>query len=41
MKVMLFASTESYLYNFRRWLALYDAGHEVALVSPRCKAGAP
>ena len=36
MKVLLFANTEWYLYNFRRSLALAlrDAGHEVLLVSP-------
>ncbi|WP_295396403.1 glycosyltransferase family 4 protein [uncultured Thiodictyon sp.] len=36
MKVLLFANTEWYLYNFRRGLAaaLRDAGHEVLLVSP-------
>lgn len=36
MKVVLFANTEWYLYNFRRSLAaaLRDAGHEVLLVSP-------
>lgn len=36
MKVLLFANTEWYLYNFRRSLAeaLRDAGHEVLLVSP-------
>lgn len=36
MKVILFANTEWYLYNFRRSLAmaLRDAGHEVLLVSP-------
>ena len=35
MKVVLFANTEWYLYNFRRSLAfaLRDAGHEVLLVS--------
>ena len=36
MKVVLFANTEWYLYNFRRSLAaaLCDAGHDVILVSP-------
>ncbi|MBE7369918.1 glycosyltransferase family 4 protein [Ramlibacter pallidus] len=36
MKVLLFANTEWYLYNFRRSLALAlrEAGHEVLLVSP-------
>jgi glycosyltransferase involved in cell wall biosynthesis len=36
LKVLLFANTEWYLYNFRRSLAgaLRDAGHEVLLVSP-------
>lgn len=36
MKVILFANTEWYLFNFRRSLAmaLRDAGHEVLLVSP-------
>ncbi len=36
MKIILFANTEWYLYNFRRSLAfaLRDAGHEVLLVSP-------
>lgn len=36
MKIMLFANTEWYLFNFRRSLAqaLVDAGHEVLLVSP-------
>lgn len=36
MKVLLFANTEWYLYNFRRSLAaaLRDAGHDVLLVSP-------
>jgi glycosyltransferase involved in cell wall biosynthesis len=36
VKVVLFANTEWYLYNFRRSLAkaLQDAGHEVILVSP-------
>ncbi|CAM5442973.1 N,N'-diacetylbacillosaminyl-diphospho-undecaprenol alpha-1,3-N-acetylgalactosaminyltransferase [Thauera mechernichensis] len=36
MKIMLFANTEWYLYNFRRSLALAlrQAGHEVILVSP-------
>jgi Glycosyl transferase 4-like len=36
MKIILFANTEWYLYNFRRSLAqaLREAGHEVLLVSP-------
>ena len=36
MKIVLFANTEWYLYNFRRSLAfaLRDAGHELLLVSP-------
>jgi glycosyltransferase involved in cell wall biosynthesis len=36
VKVLLFANTEWYLYNFRRSLAqtLRDAGHDVLLVSP-------
>lgn len=36
MKVVLFANTEWYLYNFRRSLALAlrDAGHDVVLISP-------
>lgn len=36
MRILLFANTEWYLYNFRRSLALAlrDAGHEVLLVSP-------
>ncbi len=36
MKILLFANTDWYLYNFRRSLAaaLRDAGHEVVLVSP-------
>lgn len=36
MKVLLFANTDWYLYNFRRSLAasLREAGHEVVLVSP-------
>jgi hypothetical protein len=36
VKVILFANTEWYLYNFRRSLALAlrEAGHEVLLVSP-------
>ena len=42
MKVILFANTEWYLYNFRRSLAfaLRDAGHEVLLVSPPGPYGA-
>ena len=36
MKVVLFANTDWYLWNFRRTLALAlrDAGHEVVLLSP-------
>ena len=36
MKLLLFANTDWYLFNFRRSLAhaLQDAGHEVLLVSP-------
>ena len=36
MRILLFANTEWYLYNFRRSLAqaLREAGHEVLLVSP-------
>jgi hypothetical protein len=36
MRVILFANTEWYLWNFRRSLAiaLRDAGHDVLLVSP-------
>jgi glycosyltransferase involved in cell wall biosynthesis len=36
LKILLFANTEWYLYNFRRSTAqaLRDAGHEVILVSP-------
>jgi len=36
MKLVLFANTDWYLYNFRRSLALAlrDAGHEVLLLSP-------
>ncbi len=36
MKLILFANTEWYLYNFRRSLAeaLRDAGHDVLLLSP-------
>ena len=36
MKLVLFANTEWYLWNFRRSLALAlrDAGHEVLLISP-------
>lgn len=42
MKLLLFANTEWYLYNFRRSLAaaLRDAGHEVLLVSPPGPYGA-
>lgn len=41
MKVLLFANTDWYLYNFRLSLAraLRDAGHEVLLVSPRGEFG--
>ncbi|MBV2218488.1 MAG: glycosyltransferase family 4 protein [Diaphorobacter sp.] len=41
MKILLFANTEWYLYNFRRSLALAlrDAGHEVLLVSPPGRYG--
>lgn len=36
MKILLFANTDWYLYNFRQSLAvaLRDAGHEVLMVSP-------
>jgi glycosyltransferase involved in cell wall biosynthesis len=36
MKIILFANTEWYLYNFRRSLAqaLKEAGHDVVLISP-------
>jgi glycosyltransferase involved in cell wall biosynthesis len=36
LKILLFANTEWYLYNFRRTLALalQDAGHDVLLLSP-------
>lgn len=42
MKVVLFANTEWYLYNFRRSLAgtLVDAGYEVLLLSPPGPYGA-
>jgi glycosyltransferase involved in cell wall biosynthesis len=42
LKLLLFANTEWYLYNFRRSLAaaLRDAGHEVLLVSPPGPYGA-
>ena len=42
MKILLFANTEWYLYNFRRSLAvaLCSAGHEVLLVSPPGPYGA-
>ena len=42
MKILLFANTDWYLYNFRRSLAiaLRDAGHEVLLVSPDGEYGA-
>lgn len=41
MKVLLFANTDWYLYNFRLSLAraLREAGHEVLLVSPRGEFG--
>lgn len=41
MKILLFANTEWYLYNFRRSLAaaLRNAGHEVLLVSPPGRYG--
>lgn len=41
MKVLLFANTDWYLYNFRRSLALalLEAGHEVLLVSPEGSYG--
>ena len=36
MKIILFANTEWYLWNFRRSLALAlrDAGYDVLLISP-------
>lgn len=36
MKLILFANTDWYLYNFRRSLALalQEAGHELLLISP-------
>ncbi|HEY2345039.1 MAG TPA: glycosyltransferase family 4 protein [Xanthomonadaceae bacterium] len=42
MKIVLFANTDWYLYNFRRSLAvaLSDAGHELLLVSPPGEYGA-
>lgn len=42
MKILLFANTDWYLYNFRRSLALalHSAGHEVLLVSPPGPYGA-
>lgn len=42
LKVVLFANTDWYLYNFRRSLAvaLRDAGHDVLLVSPAGPYGA-
>ncbi|OGB02921.1 MAG: glycosyl transferase family 1 [Burkholderiales bacterium RIFCSPLOWO2_12_FULL_64_99] len=42
MRVLLFANTDWYLYNFRRSLALAlrDAGHEVILLSPPGPYGA-
>lgn len=41
MRVLLFANTEWYLYNFRRSLALRlrDAGHDVVLLSPPGRYG--
>ncbi|MGD8690634.1 MAG: glycosyltransferase family 4 protein [Gammaproteobacteria bacterium] len=41
-KIILFANTEWYLYNFRRSLALAlrEAGHEVLLISPPGRYGA-
>lgn len=41
MKIVLFANTEWYLYNFRRSLAmaLRDAGHDVLLLSPEGSYG--
>ncbi len=40
-KIILFANTDWYLYNFRRSLAraLRDAGHEVLLISPQGEYG--
>ena len=42
MKVVLFANTEWYLYNFRRSLAvaLREQGHDLLLVSPPGPYGA-
>ncbi|MDQ3039672.1 MAG: glycosyltransferase family 4 protein [Pseudomonadota bacterium] len=42
MKIVLFANTDWYLYNFRRSLALalHGAGHEVLLLSPPGPYGA-
>lgn len=42
MKVILFANTDWYLYNFRRSLAvaLQEAGHELLLISPPGPYGA-
>ena len=42
MKILLFANTDWYLYNFRRSLvlSLRDAGHEVLLLSPPGDYGA-
>lgn len=42
MKIVLFANTDWYLYNFRRSLALAlrDAGHDVLLLSPPGEYGA-
>ena len=36
MKIILFANTDWYLYNFRRSLAmsLHRAGHDLLLISP-------
>lgn len=41
MKIVLFANTDWYLYNFRRTLALAlsEAGHDVLLISPGEKYG--
>ena len=41
-KIVLFANTDWYLYNFRRSLALAlrEAGHEVLLLSPPGEYGA-
>lgn len=42
MKIVLFANTDWYLYNFRRALALAlrDAGHDVLMISPDGPYGA-